>query len=83
MYSVQISRRAMRDISKLPPQYTRLVSRHIQGLRENPRPRDSKSLRGRTDYRLRAGVYRILYGINDEERIVSVDRVLHRKRAYR
>ena len=82
MYKVRISRIAMRDISRLAPQYTRLVSQHIDELSENPRPRGSKRLRGRTDYRLRAGVYRILYGIDDDERVVTVERVRHRREAY-
>ena len=82
MYKVRINRLAMRDISRLPQQYARLVSQHIDELSENPRPRGSKGLRGRTDYRLRAGVYRILYGIDDDERVVTVERVRHRREAY-
>ncbi len=73
----------MRDMSRLPSHYTRLVSQHIDELAENPRPLDSKRLRIRTDYSLRVGVYRILYRISDDERIVSVERVLHRREAYR
>lgn len=73
----------MRDMSRLPSHYTRLVSQHIDELAENPRPLDSKRLRIRTDYSLRVGVYWILYRISDDERIVSVERVLHRREAYR
>ncbi len=65
MYSVQVIRRALRDISNLPQQYANLVSRHIDGLSAKPRPRDAKKLQGRTDYSLRVGVYRILYDIDD------------------
>ena len=82
MYKVRISRLAMRDISRLAPQYTRLVSLHIDDLSENPRPRGSKRLRGKIDYSLRTGVYRILYEIDDDERIVTVERVRHRREAY-
>ena len=34
MYKVQLSRRAMRDISRIPSQYARLVSQRIHDLAE-------------------------------------------------
>ena len=79
MYSVQVIRRAMTDISRLPSQYARLVSNHINRLSENPRPIDAKRLRARTDYSLRVGVYRILYEIDDRTRVVTIYRVKHRR----
>ena len=50
MYSIRIMRRAMRDLSNLPQQSADLMSRHIDSLSENPRPRSAKRLQGRTDY---------------------------------
>jgi mRNA interferase RelE/StbE len=83
MYSVCILRRAVKDIADLPGEYARLVSQHIDRLQQNPRPPDARKLRGREDYRLRVGVYRILYDIDDAQRIVTVYRVKHRRDAYR
>ena len=83
MYRVRILRRAIKDIALLPKEYARLVSRRIDHLAEEPRPPDVKKLRGRTDYSLRVGVYRILYEIDDEVHIVTVYRVKHRREAYR
>ena len=83
MYSVRVLRRAIRDLASLPKEYTRLVSQHIDGLEENPRPPDSKKLRGRRDYSLRVGAYRILYEIDDQAQTVAIYRVRHRREAYR
>ena len=83
MSSVQIIRRALRALSNLPQQYANLVSRHLESLAEKPRPRDEKKLRGRTDYSLRVGAYRILYDIDDRARVVTIYRVKHRRDAYR
>jgi len=83
MYSVRILRQAIRDITDLPKDYARLISQHIDRLAENPRPQDAKKLRGTTAYSLRVGVYRILYGIDDTTRAVTVYRVKHRRDAYR
>lgn len=83
MYNVRILRRAVRDIAELPKDYARLVAQHIDGLANNPRPPDAKKLRDRGTYSLRVGVYRILYEISDDERVVIVYRVKHRREAYR
>lgn len=83
MYKVRILRRAVKDIANLPHGYARLVGEHIDRLQENPRPPDAKKLRGSTDYSLRVGVYRILYDVDDDARVVTIYRVKHRREAYR
>jgi len=56
----------------------------IDRLKEEPRPPGARKLRNFTAvYRLRVGVYRILYEINDKAGIVTVYRVKHRHEAYR
>lgn len=83
MYEIRIRRQAIKDIARLPKDYARLVSQHIENLSRDPRPRDAKKLRGRTDYSLRIGVYRVLYDIEAETRAVTIYRVKHRRGAYR
>ena len=83
MYKVYLNRRAEREISRLPDRYPRLVTNAIFNLGENPYPPSSKKLAGRTDYSLRVGVYRVLYRVNRDLRIVIVERVAHRRSAYR
>ncbi len=83
MYSLHILRRASKDLAKLPKNYTKLISQHIDTLSDNPRPVDAKKLRGRLDYSLRVGSYRILYDIDDEVRKVTIYRIKHRRDAYR
>ncbi len=38
MYSVRVLRQAVKDIASLPREYARLITEHIDRLRENPRP---------------------------------------------
>jgi mRNA interferase RelE/StbE len=83
MYRVRLLRRALKDIAALPKDYARLVSEHIDRLAQEPRPPDSKKLRGTKNHSLRVGTYRILYDIDDEARNVTVYRVKHRREAYR
>ena len=60
----------------------RIVS-HIQGLTENPRPPGFQKLSGADKYRIRYGNYRIVYSIDDRERVVRVVKIGHRKEVYR
>ena len=60
----------------------RIVER-IRRLGEDPKPPGSQKLSGRDRYRIRQGVYRIVYSIEDDLLIVVVVRVGHRKDVYR
>jgi len=83
MYSICILRRAVKDIANLPAGHARLISQHIDRLRENPRPPDAKKLRVEMGYSLRVGTYRVLYDIDDESHVITVYRVKHRRESYR
>jgi mRNA interferase RelE/StbE len=53
-------------------------------LAENPRPPGCKKLKDtKGTWRLRVGVYRILYDIEDSSAMVTVVRIGHRKEIYR
>jgi mRNA interferase RelE/StbE len=83
MYKLNILRPAVKDIAGLPDNYPRQVAEHIDALAEDPRPAGVKKLAGAASYRLRVGVYRIIYEIDDTARVVTIYRVKHRKDAYR
>ena len=55
----------------------------IAALSENPCPPGSIKLTAEEGYRMRSGNYRIVYRIEDKEKIVYVYRIKHRKEAYR
>ena len=55
----------------------------IDGLAEQPRPVGCQKLAGRDDYRIRIGEYRVVYAVDDAERVVIVARVGHRREVYR
>ena len=59
------------------------IIRRILSLEDNPRPRGTKKLSGREEYRLRVGDYRVLYTVDDEDGAVLVIAVGHRGEVYR
>ena len=56
----------------------------IRLLADDPRPPGCEKLAGEDDrYRIRVGRYRVIYSVGDEELVVVVVRVGHRKDVYR
>ena len=82
-YEVRILHVAEKEMDKLPPAIHTRLSRRILSLEDNPRPRGSKKLSRREEYRLRVGDYRVLYTINDEDGVVTIFSVGHRREVYR
>ncbi|MGF1601239.1 MAG: type II toxin-antitoxin system RelE/ParE family toxin [Thermosynechococcaceae cyanobacterium] len=82
-YSIKIEKIAVKQLKKLPRPEQKRISKKIQALEQNPRPRDCTKLQGETNlYRIRSGSYRVIYTIQDTELIVRVIRVGHRSSIY-
>lgn len=83
-YRVEFAPSARRHLEDLPRADQRRIAVRIDQLATSPRPRGSIKLEGEDDlYRIRVGKYRIIYGIHDEELIVLILRVGHRRDVYR
>jgi len=83
MYQVKLRRQAYKDLESIPKDYARLIAQHIDSLENNPRPNDSKKLKGDAGYSLRIGTYRVLYDIDDKTKAITIYRIKHRREAYR
>ena len=59
------------------------VVEHIHALAANPRPPGCQKLSGAEKYRVRSGIYRVVYLIDDEALFVRVVKVGHRRDVYR
>jgi mRNA interferase RelE/StbE len=82
-YELRIKKSVTKDLDSLPKKDVQRIVEAINGLADNPRPPQSLKLSGAEKYRLRCGVYRVLYEIQDEVLIVCVVKVGHRKDVYR
>ncbi len=81
-YEVGIVRSAEKEMDRLPGTVHARLSKRILSLQDNPRPRGVRKLSGREEYRLRVGDYRILYLIDDRNRVVTILAVGHRQEVY-
>ncbi|OHB97782.1 MAG: hypothetical protein A2W74_09230 [Planctomycetes bacterium RIFCSPLOWO2_12_38_17] len=82
-YSIEIVTKAEKEFLKLPETAKNRVREKILLLENNPRPFGSKKLRETEYYRIRIGDFRVIYSIHDNNKIVKILSVAHRKDVYR
>ncbi len=83
MHEVYLERAAERDLRRLQPTEFQRVIAAIRALAENPRPPGCRKIAGSVnDWRVRVGVLRVIYEIDDGANQVRVMRVRHRREAY-
>ena len=81
-YTIVLSKKAQKQLDKLSDHVAEPIIVAIAGLEHNPRPPGCKKLKGRDGYRIRSGNYRIIYDIFDNELLVDVVELGHRKDIY-
>jgi mRNA interferase RelE/StbE len=83
-YSLRLKASVEKDLRRIPTNARMRCLERIDALPANPRPRGATRVTGSEHtYRLRAGTYRVVYQVDDNERLVTVEYVRHRKDAYR
>lgn len=84
MYQVVVERSAEKDLRRLAPDVRPRVIAAVRALAKDPRPAGSRKLAGtKHDWRIRVGDYRIIYEIADAIRVLRINRIRHRREAYR
>ncbi|MCA9925004.1 MAG: type II toxin-antitoxin system RelE/ParE family toxin [Anaerolineales bacterium] len=83
-YRIEWKKSAGKELRKLPADVIQRVVNCVSGLSTNPYPSGSRKLVGSEfTFRVRVGDYRILYNVFDDQVIVEIIRVAHRKDVYR
>ena len=84
MFKILIKKQALKQLSKLPFETILKIDSAITKLKSNAKPIGCKKLNHPDElYRIRIGDYRVIYTLNDEELVVEVIKVAHRKESYR
>ena len=83
LYQLIIKPSAEKQLDRLPANIRRRVVAALEDLRHDPRPPGCVKLTGDDLWRIRVGVYRVVYQIRDVELIILVVRIAHRKDVYR
>ncbi|MHB8340021.1 MAG: type II toxin-antitoxin system RelE family toxin [Mycobacteriales bacterium] len=82
-HRVTVAPSAARQLRKLEPDVRRRIQAALELLAEHPRPPSATQLVGGSgEWRVRTGNYRIVYEIKDNELVVLVLRMGHRRDIY-
>jgi mRNA interferase RelE/StbE len=82
-YEIEFSTRAAQQMRRLPGEMQKRVKSVIDGLTLDPRPPGVLRMAGRQDlWRIRVGVYRVVYTIEDDRLVVLVVRIGPRRDVY-
>ncbi len=83
-YNVKLMPQAQKDLDGFSSKLLSRFEEVILGLYDEPRPHNCKKLSGGgSRWRIRVGDYRILYEIDDSQKIVNIYRIAHRREVYR
>lgn len=82
-YRLSIPRGVNKRMERLPVEVYDRVDRAILALADDPYPPGCVKLRGREEWRVRVGNYRIVYFVDDEQGAVEILNVAHRRDVYR
>ena len=82
-YKIFFKKSVEKDFKKIPNDYLLRILERIESLKKNPRPDGCEKLTGQELYRIRQGMYRIVYSVKDNELTIWVIKVCHRKEIYK
>ncbi len=84
MYTVTFKPSALKELNELNNKDAKRILEKITGLEKEPRPMNCKKLAGSNEnlYRIKIGVYRVIYKIDDGIKVVKIRDVGHRKDIY-
>jgi mRNA interferase RelE/StbE len=83
MYEIEFTNRAVKNLKKIDSKYQKLIIEKLEVLAQNPaKGVNIKPLIGTIYYRLRVADYRVIYELQNNELIILVIDINHRKDIY-
>jgi len=82
-YQVLINKRSRNFLNQLDNYPYNKILDKIMDLEKEPRPTGCIKLAVKEGYRIKWSIYRILFTINDKEKIIYIYEIAHRKEIYK
>ncbi len=84
MYKLYLERAAERDLKRLSTENFHRLITEIKMLAKEPRPPGARKIIGsKDDWRIRVGDWRVVYEIDNKQKVVRIMRVRLRREVYR
>jgi len=78
-YKIEAVSSAQKDLDNLEKRFFEQIKDKINSLKSNSRPCGCLKLTAEEGYRIRSGNFRILYRIDDKNKIIYIYRIKYRK----
>ncbi len=82
-YRITFKKSVAKDLRVIPKNDIKKILSKIDTLAVNPRGDGCIKLSGQENYRVRQGLYRIVYEIKDDVLVVNVVKIAHRAQVYK
>lgn len=82
-YKLLFKSSVTKDFRQIPNFDVAAIVQRIGALADDPRPNGCEKLSGQERYRVRQGNYRIIYEIVDDQLVVTVVKIGHRREVYK
>lgn len=82
-YKLLITKRAQKELNKIPGPLAKNIANRILKLETNPYPPNSKKLSGKNNHRLRIGSFRAIYTVDKRGKELTILRIADRKTIYK
>lgn len=83
MFKLEIGDKVAKDLRKTPERDRQRILQRIESLPSNPFPQGVKKLVNQPGYRIRIGSYRILYEVDESQKVIRIYRAGHRREIHR
>ncbi|GJM09338.1 MAG: plasmid addiction system poison protein [Lysobacteraceae bacterium] len=82
-YELVFKKSVAKDLRNIPKRDVKRILKRIESLRDDPRGEGCVKLSAQERYRIRQGVFRIVYEIRDSQLVIMVVKVAHRSVVYK
>jgi len=82
-YKITFKKSVSKDLKPVPKSDVKKILLKVDSLAVNPRREGAVKLSGQEMYRIRQGLYRIIYEIRDSELVIQVIKIGHRSDVYK
>ncbi len=82
-YSLRFKKSVAKDLRSIPKKDIKRILKCVEHLCADPRAEGCIKLSGQERYRVRQGVYRIIYEIQETQLVIMVVKVAHRGVVYK
>ena len=82
-YKITFKKSVSKDLKFVPKSDVKKILLKVDSLAVNPRREGAVKLSGQEMYRIRQGLYRIIYEIRDSELVIQVIKIGHRSDVYK